>query len=318
MPQRCSITYHQEWDQLRELAKSEGKSISAKIYELINRELETTKKEARMAPMSVKVQSNISTTHKRTKFGRNPEFLTDAKRVAEVIRQTKRINLREGTIAQGSKLLNQLTKKFPEDEDPHERISNILDWYSRHYQDEYVPQFCSFNEFVTKFFSLEDAMDRGKKKNGHTNGHTNGHSHSTGDMSRKSVKALFWMHNPKAVHYYMETFNGAKQVLRIKADNRSPECLELAQNIIELIAHVSRTRTEHIGSPIEWMSVVGGGSFDLINEYNRWFDQPEAAWVKNKRLSMYRPDSGVFREYCHWYGTDVLSNRDPLTGEYVD
>ena len=183
---------HDELRLVQELAKHEGMTLTAKLYQLVERELQSKgwqKGTTTMPTLAEKVYNGVI-KQRRTKFGRNTDYIADAQKVAKVILETRRIKLPNGTIQKGSQLIGKLIKKFPEDEDPHARINHVLDWYALHHSDnQYVPKFASFKEFVNKFVHLEEAIERSKHQtNGHhINGHhVNGHhinGHGAADLS---------------------------------------------------------------------------------------------------------------------------------------
>lgn len=99
----------------------------------------------------------LSTTEKNKL--RNKKFLPQVKQLKEILQEKKNIQIN------GQKLTawtNSIRLLCDYDKVQIERIQNVLDWYAKHWMDDYVPVVESGSSFREKFTRLEAAIERSK------------------------------------------------------------------------------------------------------------------------------------------------------------
>ena len=91
---------------------------------------------------------------------RNKLYLPIAKRLSNIIRQTKQI---KHTPQQLKKWANEIRKLVEGNGIPPDRINQALNWYEENAGGEYVPVIESGASLREKFIKLENAMERASK-----------------------------------------------------------------------------------------------------------------------------------------------------------
>jgi hypothetical protein len=93
------------------------------------------------------------------KYKRCAEFIPEAQLLCDVLAETCGRKSNRYIVGTYSALLKKLSRSLIE-EDPRERITNVLRWYRSHHGRKFVPEFTSGKTFVEQFFRLEKAMVR--------------------------------------------------------------------------------------------------------------------------------------------------------------
>jgi hypothetical protein len=230
------------------------------------------------------INNNKKNKQKKTVSERDKEYIPLARTLSKIAKKRKRYKHPYKIIKGWATHFRQLVEINKVSVD---RIEDVLDWYSKHYNDPWVPVADAGITFREKFTRLEDAMERNTPK-------SKVPPESIIERRLKGTKAAEWMLRNFSKLVKDKEFDDESLV----ADNMC----SLYESIVKARPDNAMTRTAHsdsIGSPAE-----------LVQEYIWWLNNQ--SWLDNITPSAFVFEAKLFKQFLKYQNEQLGIN--VLTG----